>query len=428
MKRWLLFTLVAAFLVGPRLRGFDLHTAAAFGLALLGLYALTLARPIPMAFRAALLAVFPFLLYTMGVSAVYGAADLTGPWLACKALIYLLAAYAILQIYLETHERVDVAMLRHAYIICAIDALFVLVVIVSPSFRGLAAAYLDLSGKEHWVSGGYRGFDMSLGGGAIAAMVFATALIAGLGQARHLGPPWFVVISAFVLLAGVFFTGRTGLVVTALGIGVLCARALFFSKEKLRRSSLAIIAGFFGMAAGAAAYIALSASEPATHIRESVVPWALEGILESEGNTENRSLSKITGGMYMLPDADSVVIFGSSNSGRSERLPYLPSDIGYVRLIFAAGIVGLVLLIASYLPMGTLAYRMRGSVLAFPVAFALLVHVVANFKELFVVHRAGGALLALWFVGLAHEAHKAHKGHPAQPMRIASMPDGLVAR
>lgn len=62
------------------------------------------------------------------------------------------------------------------------------------------------------------------------------------------------------------------------------------------------------------------------------------------GNFSTRSTTRLFGNMIIFPDNFVEMIFGSSNMGRTSILPYIPSDIGYIRLIFGIGVIGSFLL------------------------------------------------------------------------------------
>lgn len=67
------------------------------------------------------------------------------------------------------------------------------------------------------------------------------------------------------------------------------------------------------------------------------------------GRFATRSTSRLFGNMIIFPTSATEMIFGSSNMGRSSNLPYIPSDIGYIRLLFAMGIIGSVLLYSFFI-------------------------------------------------------------------------------
>jgi hypothetical protein len=106
--------------------------------------------------------------------------------------------------------------------------------------------------------------------------------------------------------------------------------------------------------------------------------------------------------MLFLPPSDLGLLIGTGNAGRSDFLPYIASDVGYVRVIFSVGLVGLAVLALGYVPLGVMAWRVRfHSSLAAGVLFYLAVMFVANFKELHVVPRGGAALLAAFSMAAA---------------------------
>ena len=77
----------------------------------------------------------------------------------------------------------------------------------------------------------------------------------------------------------------------------------------------------------------------------------IQPILESGSLLENHTIQLLLSTHYFLPDDTFTLLFGCGSSGRDSVNTgfYLSSDVGYVRNIFAYGIVGSFLLYAIYL-------------------------------------------------------------------------------
>jgi hypothetical protein len=398
--RALLFLITASFVFGPRLQLLDIHMAVSLGLATLGLlWLLTDEIAWSNGLGDVLVAQFPVLLYSIFLSMLFGSADVTIAWIVFKGLLYLLAAYAIVALHSRSSLEPGLDIFRSIFWIAVINAAFVIAVVIYAPLRQFAAGVLVLDGKEAWIETGFRGFDFSMGGGASASIVFAILFISGLHGSSRLGSAWVVTPALAIVLLATVLTGRTGVVLSVVGFVAVASQSLLTGGRSKTLSVVAILVAI-GLSLGV--FVALSDLPMIIQIREVVLPWAFEGLIQSQpGSGGNRSLNAIVDGMYFLPSDDLSLIFGTSNAGRSDSMVYIESDVGYIRLVFGIGFMGLLLLMWSFVPMflGALRYRHR-SMFSFPVLVSLLAICIANAKEMFLSHRAGGAILALWFVAM----------------------------
>lgn len=109
-------------------------------------------------------------------------------------------------------------------------------------------------------------------------------------------------------------------------------------------------------------------------------------LLESGQSRTTESLQ----GMYFLPDDAQTLLFGSSNLGRGD-MRYIPSDVGYIKLIFAVGLIGVALNVIPYVIGLALAARWYRSSptthLAVATILCLVSGLLLNGKELALLTR-----------------------------------------
>ncbi|MGH8177787.1 MAG: hypothetical protein ACREV5_16145 [Steroidobacter sp.] len=397
----MLAALTFLLLFGPRLQILDLHMATT---GLLACYGVLRQLQLGVDARSTLLVVqLPALIYAAAIGALAGAADMTTPWLLIKWMVFLLAGLALADLYERRGGNWEWRILRDVVAAAVINGLFVIAVVTIAPLRAAAGSLLSLDQKGHWIETGFRGFDLSMGGGASAAIVFSVILVALLRHVSLFQHGVLAALSAAVLLAATLLTGRTGLVVFAMGVALLIARAATARMGLLAPSKGNGFAwGFVALVLAVTIALLVSESSVAVHLRDVVLPWALEGLIDAPGAAGNQSVSAIANEMLFLPNSDGALLFGTANAGRSDLLAYVPSDVGYVRLIFAVGLLGLLLICFGLWPIARLAWVQRGSSpLAFCAGFYLFTMLITNFKELHFAPRGGAALLALFAAGLA---------------------------
>ncbi len=92
--------------------------------------------------------------------------------------------------------------------------------------------------------------------------------------------------------------------------------------------------------------------------------------------------------MYFLPKQLSVLLFGVGNYGRTKYF-YLPSDVGWIKSIYAIGIIGTFLMLYPYLWGIYVALKKREFLkgLSFVIFFIFLSTILLNFKELSLLTR-----------------------------------------
>lgn len=392
-------------LFGPRLQLVDLHTLAVLAFAGLGVLSL-LSRGERRWISFLLIAQIPGLAYAAFVSLSAGAGDLTMLWIAFKWMLYLLAGFGLADLYQQrAGNEWENLILRHTMLAALVNALFVVAVVISAPLRTIASSLLVMEEKGHWIEEGFRGFDLSMGGGASGSIVFAVLFVAFVHASVQRPVLPLSALCAAVMFMGTGLSGRTGLAIAAAGLFLIAVASPSGGSRSWR--GVSTLAGMGVLTVAAGLFVALSESPVAIHFREVVMPWALEGLLsDSGGATGNRSVNAIVEEMLFLPPTDSELLMGSGNAGRSEILRYIPSDVGYVRMLFSVGVIGTVLFACGYFPLAMLSWRSRKtSPLSFGVGFYLVVTVMVNLKELHLAPRGGAALLALWSaaLALAHE-------------------------
>ncbi len=198
-------------------------------------------------------------------------------------------------------------------------------------------------------------------------------------------------LAAIVIVASMLLVGRTGLF---LGVMLLPAALLFGHARAVRpagarRASgrgrvlvpLALIGGVTAVAVGM-----ILQRLPAQFIVYNVAR-AYEVVVAFTNPAESGTVQAVSN-MYLLPDDPMTLLVGEGTMGR-DAFQYLDSDVGYVRILFAAGMVGSALLLAPFV--GALAMAARALPverrLAVTTALCLVATLLLHMKEVALLTR-----------------------------------------
>jgi len=390
-------TLLFLYFYGPRLAIADIHTLMSALLCGIGALLLLKKSSINKHIIIGLLWALLFLTYNAIIFYAHGHTDASMILISIKWMLYLLSTHTIFHFYEKYYkEKFHEKIVEHLLLVSAINSLIVCLLMFSPSLKVWVFNHLNYTSQENWVTSGHRSFDLSMGGGAIASIVFALGFIFTLMNIKFTSKPYRYAGYCFLMLFAVLFTGRSGQLVIAIGILYLFLFHKFFVIKKIRNSSskiLKILVVYFSLSAIPIGYLVIVNPSALLDPLEKFIPWATEALtsITEDGNSV-KSVDKIYDDMFIFPASGMQMYFGDSNLGRHQDLPYIASDIGYIRTIFASGIVGTAIytLFFIYCLMITLKSRsLSGSFLL----FISLITLIFNFKELILFHKALGA----WF-------------------------------
>lgn len=316
-------------LFGPRLEAIDLsYMGTLYGLVSAAFFSRRLSR----LFWETVIGFLLLLLVALVHFIITGMADPFGLFLCIKLTVFFVSAVGLAAAIRErdrfkTQQRIALLIA----ITAALDASTALFFKTSENWRSLIGEYFYVAESSlHWLDGQYRAIDISLGGGASASMTFsmgyliALALLVGGSKRAKL-----LLTALVVLFAATLITGRTGayacVAITLLTIG----RAFVIGKQWPR----VLAALFFG-----ALVLLLFASR-----YPSILEWIMRPLTPAASfnldPSEPRFFSAYSA-MWFIPQDLITFIFGNGNFGRNPALPYVPSDVGYIRAVWAWGISG----------------------------------------------------------------------------------------
>jgi hypothetical protein len=405
--------LTYAFVLGPDFHGFDLHASAVVMLACLSPVILTSRPRLPKAMLTTLLLAALVLGYGLILVLLNGAGDLTALKLPGKVVLYVVAAWSLVSLYRLGVDKGTAAsrIIRDLILAGLVNVATIFATLLSPSFASYAMKVVELpEAASWWLQASQRSFDIGIGGGDGLGVSLGFLFFLIINRARRAGWPFRLLLASLVVLAAIAITAVTGQVLALAAIAycfLLACRRPTVTQGAIKAcvagalllaiiasSSWALTERGYSFAGGAdtRAQIANMLSRSFSYITN---------YLES-GYLGNQSTRKIINEMYIYPERSSHFILGDANFGRSDVRPYIPSDVGYVLMVFGSGIVGLLLFLMVILQMlAAAAVRVRPSApgeMAEAAVFYAGAALVVNAKVLHFGHKTFAAF-ALVYVG-----------------------------
>jgi len=228
--------------------------------------------------------------------------------------------------------------------VITLQALFIVIYFVSPSFKELAAFLVPA--EESNVKGLaslIRSRGLTHSASATLSLVqaaggFVLLYLVALKQIKR--PLWMVGLALLHIVISVILTGRTGILLLALGfiggplVAVLSGR---LTKNLLKILVAAPILLFFGFLALNFLYTNLLGGFQTSWGQDGfdyMLTWATR---EFTGGSEGRrfAILEVLQRMWVFPVSDISLFFGDPSSWGN-----IPSDVGIVRLLNATGLIG----------------------------------------------------------------------------------------
>lgn len=218
--------------------------------------------------------------------------------------------------------------------------------------------------------------------------------------------PWFrlfLLAGAPLLFLSILISGRSGLMLGLLFLPVVAVGQIFAARNSAPTRIIARLAGTVCLVTLLLASLyAVSGLLPQKFVAYSL-PQAGEvfAALQLDGPT----IANISE-MFVMPGSWTAMFFGSSNLGRGS-LENIPSDIGWIKTMFAIGLTGTLLTLAPYLFALRAAWqaRLNAPFTSIVVTLIFLSALILNCKELALLTRNQWSVHALLLTALCLQMH-----------------------
>ncbi len=342
--------------------------------------------------------------YLLLVSAAYGFKDTDGVKAMALGFALFFAGVGVVRLYQKLYGSTFVSkLLWHIFGSAVLHSAVIIATLASPEFRQWLYTYVKVSdvalvGLDKL----YRFPGLMFSGFSILSTVNALMLVVGLVAVTETqdGRTWrvrlFFSIGALAIVIAILLSGRTGMVVLALG-GFCYLIARWARGLRLRRSELRHIVAILGLT------LVLVAALPAfvdvsEYQRNLQFAFEFYFAFEERGTLSTTSVDELVSRHFFLPDSTYDLVFGTSNFGRGEQLPYIASDVGYVTFIFGAGVLGLLLAYSFHFTVLYYAFKSPfvDPRLSFLLTFYVLALLIVNLKDYYFISFTGYS--QIWFL------------------------------
>lgn len=295
------------------------------------------------------------------------------------------------------------------YVTVVVHGLIIIFQFIIPPFRDFTYAILyDSNVLES--NKAFRMPGLAGAGGAQVSAVQGLGFFIGVYLALTKRRYFPFIIGNILLVVSFLLTGRTGVVLIAIAALYWLTFILLDQKKiwQVRRPRLTVV-GLLGIVAVVILVIRGVSFMSSAYEENPIFQRAVDRTFETYNNYEETgkfsdSTLQALGQMYVIPESIALLIFGDSQlydntSGRYQ------SDIGYIRLLWGYGLVGLIAHIAFYLLMGFLILQRRVRQVmgvrnvAFGIWFLIAIFVL-NYKEPFFFVRMSYPISLVAIMGL----------------------------
>lgn len=296
-------------------------------------------------------------------------------------------------------------MLSLAFLVVFIQSLFIILTFISVPLRELINTILLITDERGFSS--YRMKGLSNFGGASLSYLQMIGVVYGgillLVEDNRKFNRSFIMVCIFLMLISQIFVARTGLVASIVIMG-----CVFLQQAKNRNSVLTLIRQFsltiLAIIVLLPLFIIVIPDDLMNTFNDRIVYRNVEAIenYESSGTFTTSSTENLKS-MYFLPDSEWGIIFGEAlwdeNVGSREYAGRLvDSDVGYVRVIFAVGLIVAVVMYSIYLKYIRDLLQSDYSKYLKLVLWTLLgIFILGELKEPFLV-RPSGVIKVLFFM------------------------------
>ena len=338
-------------------------------------------------------------LYSTTVVLLTGITDLQPILRAGRALFILLAGYSLFSIYKIKYNNPSETITVHIFLCLVFHSLIMLAMYCSDTFLNFIYSFTDvfsIANKSNQISEGFRicGLTYSLSQTSVLQLFGVILLPFVYSVSKDTKSKIFTVLSFIPLIISIIISGRSGLFIGLIYLLITLLYLLYKKPISLKEISERKSSILKWLTIGILSIIIIINILPQKFINYSL--FYAQEIFQVFIN------KSVTVGnlreMFILPDNIITTIFGCGNYGRTEAF-YLPSDIGYVKSIFAIGIIGTIFMIIPFIYGIYTALKFRNKLSA-TIILILLASLILNFKELSLLTRNQWTIQAILLAAL----------------------------
>lgn len=343
--------------------------------------------------------------YVFLITSVNGFLDTMGLKITILTILSFMSAYFIFFKYRTRYEK-DAQ--RHFFqdisAIAAIDSLFVIAAYFNSTvwnfgYKYLGGSTLEINEFISQIEQSRRSFDIGIGSGAMASISFSIFFVICILNFMKYKSLYLSFLCLLILFA-TSLLGRTGLFIELVILLIVSPIIIknMLSNFKIKISS---VRGLLSMSVLVMVTLVLIPfilkSSQIEKFQNTTLPWVFEAYYNyiENGRVTTTTTDVVFGKMYFFPDDTSHMLFGNSNLGRLSNFERIASDVGYIRMIFGFGLIGMILLYLPYFFLLFFTLKRLKSISSKIILISVSILLVVNSKEL---HLLIGAYSIIIFV------------------------------
>ena len=310
---------------------------------------------------------------------------------SARALIMLISCFSLYNLYRKHYKNPIYKICMHIYISILIHGILMIVMYISTPFRLFVYSITEASSIVNLKSPflqGYRICGLTYGLSQTSVLqMFAFLLLPFLfSNQRKIINKTLLVLSFPLIIISSILGGRSGLFITIIVFPIYVILKLITTKISLenffKHFKFIIVCTISFLTLFYAAYHYLPNKFTGSNLRDA------KEILTVFNNNSNSNTFKLVKPMYFLPNNICTTLVGLGNYGRTKSL-YLASDVGWIKSIFAIGLIGTLFMLYPYLWGIFSAFKQRNYLgeLAIAAILIFIFSILLNFKELALLTR-----------------------------------------
>lgn len=296
-----------------------------------------------------ILSLFLSYLYVFLLSTISSQIDLDILMVYVNGVFMLMAAYALAKICASfVYKDLISYFIKAVYSVTIIHALIMILVFFIRPLGDILYRFVVLGVKGRiFLETMTRSPGLTSGGGDSLSVIQSIGLCFGIYYFYEIerNKSYFNALKYFAgftcLIISILLSARSGLIVLAffllffsfkrfihILVNASFKKSIFYKTIFITISLFAVLTTSFNL------LMQSKYSRFANRSFEVFINYSQQGQLRTSSTDD-------LGTMYFLPESTSHFIFGDGNFGRSPGLPVIRSDVGYVRVIFGVGVLGL---------------------------------------------------------------------------------------
>lgn len=343
-----------------------------------------------------------FMLFALFYFILFGAIHLFGDLSVISQLLMgfliFFSCYYYVGLYRNLYkEKYIEYIFDHLNIVCFINAVIVILTFLFPWFKNFLYSFIGITATAHrylFEDVAVRRFQGIVPSGfSFLSTTHALLLISGMWvfffrKRKQSGVRiFFFTVRQIVIFLSILLIGRTGIIIIlffSFFLIIYQFRQILNHPVILKRTLILIVTML------ALIIIGLSTINLSKYRKSLNFAFELFITLK-EKHELDRSTSGIIKYHFIWPKKVSEIVVGSGNFGRTGRLPYINSDVGYVLFVTGAGIIGMIIGYSFYFAafFYSVKYRRIQPFLSWFIMFFIFLLFILNLKDYYFIGHVG---------------------------------------